>query len=674
MAITGLYLEPDTAPYTSTTLSISSNLTDSDRFTSATGNYWYTHYSYGIDFGVATTISKLVMYGNTASSTPTGWYTTSYDSFKVFKSDDNATWTHVDDFDGPPLIYLAALQWGFELIFTQSSQTARYFKVVYIDTSTAAFASGGISARIGEVEYVELTGWNSNNKLKLIIDSSKVDSDLTNFPVLITLSSGTGITGFDATPVFDELSTISGTKKIAITDANDNQLYTEIERWDWGNEEANLWVKVPTISSGTDTNLYLYYDSTQPDNVTYVGDTGDTPAKSVWDANFVGVWHMAQDPSIGGACILDSTSNVRHQTPTSMDATNLVDSAIGKGLYFDGVNDCIISGNSDLSALRINFTITFFAKFGAATGGYDFAVTVGGASHGQIQNGAWHDSDNFSLGVGYDGVQVTDLDVDRGNYHLFSQTLDSSVMYAYKDIAKSAITNMVTIEDLSNDQIGFGGNAVNRGQITIAEARISKIVRSDVWLKATYYSNWNDFITFEDYVPLITTFIFSSPSPTDLSTVYGTTQQLYLTTTVTGLEVSYTYNADFYNAYDDSLINTSSGVQGGQPAGAIMNTVSGINYQWYVTATSSGYNDTSDTYTFINRFLCEGQTQINDVPASGIPVRLYRRSTGEYIGGVISSGVSGTFEIETTHNDYHFVVANYFNENTNAIIVDFLKP
>ena len=170
-------------------------------------------------------------------------------------------------------------------------------------------------------------------------------------------------------------------------------------------------------------------------------------------------------------------------------------------------------------------------------------------------------------------------------------------------------------------------------------------------------------------------FSFSSPTPTDLSTVYGTTQQLYLTATATGIEPNYIYNASFYNAYDDGQISsTVSGVQSGQPAGVVMNTLSGINYQWYVTATSSGEEDTSSTYTFTNKFLCEGQTQVNNVPASGVPVRLYRRSTGEYVGDATSTGISGTFEIETNYNEYNYAMALYNNTTTNATIQDWLIP
>jgi len=73
-------------------------------------------------------------------------------------------------------------------------------------------------------------------------------------------------------------------------------------------------------------------------------------------------------------------------------------------------------------------------------------------------------------------------------------------------------------------------------------------------------------------------------------------------------------------------------------------------------------------------FLCEGVTSVNNVSTSGVPVRLYLRETGEYIGGTTSAGVSGTFEIETSHNAYHYIVGLYDSDDTNAIIADWLIP
>lgn len=159
----GLKLEPDTSPYTGTTLTSVAALIDGTKFTAATGNYWYTHYSYGLDLGQAYEVTHLKAYGY-VGNTPTGYYNSSYDSFKAYKSDDNSTWTYIEQFDAPSLSDLAANEWTFTATFS-SAQTARYFKLVYIDSSTIAFAPGGSSGKIGELEaygtvvdIVDLTG------------------------------------------------------------------------------------------------------------------------------------------------------------------------------------------------------------------------------------------------------------------------------------------------------------------------------------------------------------------------------------------------------------------------------------------------------------------------------------------------------------------------------------
>ena len=135
------------------------------------------------------------------------------------------------------------------------------------------------------------------HRVKLIIPHTLVDDTLTNFPLLIRLGASVGRNSKDLTPVFDELGSNANRKKIAVTTSNGvTQCYVEIEEWDDANEQAWLWVKVPHLSSGTDTTLYLYYDKTQPDNNTFVGDPNSTPAETVWGNDYVFVSHMRDDP------------------------------------------------------------------------------------------------------------------------------------------------------------------------------------------------------------------------------------------------------------------------------------------------------------------------------------------------------------------------------------------
>ena len=342
------------------------------------------------------------------------------------------------------------------------------------------------------------------NSFKLKIDHTKVDSALTDFPVLVHLSNSSGITDFDVTDIFTELG--ANRKKIKIETSGSQQCYVEIERWDNTNNEAWLWVKVPSVSASADTELTLYYDSSEADNTTYVGDTGDTPAQNVWDSDFVGVWHMAQDPTGGSGCIKDSTSNANHGTPSgSMTSGDLVDGKIGKALDFDGSDDLINCGSDTSLDVTGSYALEAIAegrdwnKNEIITGRYDDGANNGfmlsllsttdkmRAVHrvspsvnslttiSAVTSGLHHIVNRFDNGVGselfLDGVtQGTDTTVTTG-------------------ISSFAQDFLIGAQDYVSEPRNFTGK--------IDEVRLSKAARSDAWIKATHHSNFDLLITFE---------------------------------------------------------------------------------------------------------------------------------------------------------------------------------
>lgn len=179
-------------------------------------------------------------------------------------------------------------------------------------------------------------------RIEITVDNTNIDSDLTHFPVPIILGASVGQDDDDVSCIFDELSSDANRKKIAVTKADGTtQIYVEIELWDDANEKAVLWVSKSdlTLNSSSTTTLYIYYDSEQSDNTSYVGDVGSTPAENVWSSNFSLNYNLAQDPSGGASCIKDSTSNGNDATPTGFVAGDLVDALIGKGLNIDAGND-----------------------------------------------------------------------------------------------------------------------------------------------------------------------------------------------------------------------------------------------------------------------------------------------------------------------------------------------
>ena len=80
-----------------------------------------------------------------------------------------------------------------------------------------------------------LSGW--TKRVKVTIDHTDIDATLSNFPILLYLSSASGRNAEDITFIFDEIG--ANKLKIAITTSDgETQCYAEVEYWDSANEKA----------------------------------------------------------------------------------------------------------------------------------------------------------------------------------------------------------------------------------------------------------------------------------------------------------------------------------------------------------------------------------------------------------------------------------------------------
>lgn len=173
-------------------------------------------------------------------------------------------------------------------------------------------------------------GW--ERKVELVIQASQVSANLTNFPVLLTedtlptemLDSG------------DSNHALNGGGDIRFSSDSDGttQLACEVISFVLDGA-AEIWVKVPSVSSSTNTSFWCWYKKSgesQPARDSTYG------LENVWDSNFKCVHHNDQDPSSGNQ--IDSTANTQDGYHLgSMDSNDLVSAKIGNGLDLDGVND-----------------------------------------------------------------------------------------------------------------------------------------------------------------------------------------------------------------------------------------------------------------------------------------------------------------------------------------------
>lgn len=126
-------------------------------------------------------------------------------------------------------------------------------------------------------------------------------------------------------------------------------LYHQIDEYNPVTGYLLAWVRVPLLSTTTDTDIQMYYG-----NSTVVAPTGST---SAWPADVRGVWHLAENPAGVAPQMKDGTSTAAHGTSNGgMTAAASVNAKIGKGLQFDEVNDYI-------QIPDINYTNSFTVSF-----------------------------------------------------------------------------------------------------------------------------------------------------------------------------------------------------------------------------------------------------------------------------------------------------------------------
>jgi hypothetical protein len=169
------------------------------------------------------------------------------------------------------------------------------------------------------------TGWYGScwqYRKKLTLNAGLVQADMTDFPVLISFTGDSDLAAGAQSDFDDILFTSSnGTTK----------LDHEIEDFDNANGDIVAWVKIPFLSSSTDTDIYMYYGCGTAENQ-------ENPPE-VWSNGFAGVWHLAEEQSGTGNSDVykDSTYSANHLDDNVSDVNQ--DGRANGGQGFDGTDD-----------------------------------------------------------------------------------------------------------------------------------------------------------------------------------------------------------------------------------------------------------------------------------------------------------------------------------------------
>jgi len=192
----------------------------------------------------------------------------------------------------------------------------------------------------GRVAGVSWFNQNWNYRTPITIDHTKVDADLTDFPVLINSTNSDWADVNHGGYVAQ-----SNGNDILFTDSNGVKLSHEIEEYDNTTGKLVAWVKIPTLSSSVDTTIYMYYGNASAPNQQNPSD--------VWSNGYVGVWHLGETSDI----FYDSKGNYNG---TASNITYAQLGKIGKAAEWNGNNSRINVGDVTQLNSVSEFSLSFW--------------------------------------------------------------------------------------------------------------------------------------------------------------------------------------------------------------------------------------------------------------------------------------------------------------------------
>lgn len=335
----------------------------------------------------------------------------------------------------------------------------------------------------------------------------------TNFPVLVRVSSDT-ISGFS----YDECHA-SGADVFFSTDKSGrNRLACDIESWDTSGTSL-VWVKLPELS-GTDTKFYMFWGS---------GSVVDRPASTDTWSEYVAVWHMSEyDNEIG---VYDETGhgyNAKAASTPSVVSSPFAGKAIKSNGAIKAPNyDDYMT--RDINEMPETLTYSAWLHTDASNSkffsrkyviGYDgtdnrYGFCVYGRSY--LETYFWNGE---SGGNGrWTAIRAKEVNVQNAWLHACFVSDDRTARNYINGAKKGHITTSSEGNSFTKDNSGYKETSSflrtlgkYKADLTILaessqyidELRITRLPRSEAWIKAEYDSMKNSsFVVAGETVPFL---------------------------------------------------------------------------------------------------------------------------------------------------------------------------
>ncbi|MFA6410090.1 MAG: DUF2341 domain-containing protein [Candidatus Buchananbacteria bacterium] len=334
-----------------------------------------------------------------------------------------------------------------------------------------------------------LSGW--QYRKEITVAKTNVDSELTNFPLLVKIAGDTDIGAgvSDGTNGYD----------LRFTDSSGNLLAYERENFSvlTGSASGNFWVKVPTVNSSSDplaTTIYIYYGNSGAVSSDWTTSTSAltnctsiTNSQCVWkegaSQNFVGVWHLGQTGTNPTA--IDSTASANNSATQTWSPTTTAQ-IVSAGEFNGSSNSINVTSNDGLNPAAI--TVSGWVKADVNNKWQYPALKGGQWNFGRDIDGKYY------LGVWSTGGLVADehstTTASTGTWEYIAFTYNSSLAKYY--VGTTLVIDKVVTGNLATTTaaltIGSQSGTGNFWDGLIDDLKISNTARSAGWLKFEYFN------------------------------------------------------------------------------------------------------------------------------------------------------------------------------------------
>ncbi|MBP6884285.1 MAG: DUF2341 domain-containing protein, partial [Candidatus Pacebacteria bacterium] len=345
------------------------------------------------------------------------------------------------------------------------------------------YTTGNITMAAGSAT----SGWYNASwgyRTKITIDHTKVPSTQTDFPVLISKKDAR----FKTVANSGHMGNAGATDLVVTSSDGTTKLNHEIEYYVATTGELLAWVKVPSLSSSADTDLYLYYGN--------AGVADQQNVTGTWNSNFKQVLHVKDGTTLS---VTDSTGSYNGTNSGGTATTGKIDGGVDFNLSSHISNGGTIYTMTGGSTAH---TISFWVNMDDFSGG-DQYVWDGDTAAG------------IAAFMNIAGAGIIQWGFTAGGYRSYTSTPISSTGTWYHVVAQKTSSgdngNLYVNGTLQSTYTGTLGNPANTGSSNsqwgryhatalsadgkMDEMRVYNIATSANWI-TTEYNNQSSPSTF----------------------------------------------------------------------------------------------------------------------------------------------------------------------------------